>query len=227
MADEESNKTIMVVDDEYEIRESLYKTLTRENYNVMLAESGPECIELLKTAHPDIILLDIFMNPWDGWKTLDKIKGNPETMDIPVSMLTVVPLTVEDFEDKPIERSKFIFLENYLVKPVNREELLRAVRDIIEMDEHLKTAIDTLKDSEEAEMAKEFERVARNLHRNRKLKQSLIRCLVDEAKDMERVRKVIELQERNIDLSLKQIRALENKYRKYGVTGWKTKEKEE
>lgn len=217
MAATESNKAIMVVDDEQEIRESLHKTLSKEGYEVILAESGPDCMTKLETAHPDLILLDIFMYPWDGWKTLDEIKKNPKTMDIPISMLTVVPLTIEDFEDKPIERSKFVYIENYLVKPINRDDLLRAVRDIIGLEEYLRRVVNVLLKNGEEKGARDFEKAARNLHRNRKLKQSLVKCLVEEARNIERVRKVIELQERNIELSLLQIRALEGRYRKYGI----------
>lgn len=214
---ENDKKTIMVVDDEEEIRESLQKTLTREGFDVILAESGPDCIQKLESRKPDLILLDIFMYPWDGWKTLEEIKRNPETVDVPVSMLTVVPLTIEDFEDRPIERSKFVYIENYLVKPVNRDDLLRAVRDIIGLEEYLKKVADLLTQNGEEKGAKDFEKAARNLYRNRKLKQSLIKCLVEEAKNIERVRKVIELQERNIELSMLQIRSLEGRYRKYGI----------
>jgi len=217
MAGTNDRKMIMVVDDEQEIRESLHKTLTKDGYEVVLAESGPDCMEKLETNHPHLILLDIFMHPWDGWKTLEMIKKNSETQDIPVSMLTVVPLTIEDFEDRPIERSKFIYIENYLVKPINRDELLRAVRDIIGLEDYLNKVIVILKQHREEKGANDFEQAARNLHRNRKLKQSLVKCLVEEARNIERVRKVIELQERNIELSILQIRALEGKYRKYGI----------
>jgi two-component system, OmpR family, response regulator len=217
MAEEVPKKIIMVVDDEQEIRESLQKTLSREGFEVVLAESGPDCTNKLETIRPDLILLDIFMYPWDGWRTLDEIKKNPETQDIPISMLTVVPLTIEDFEDKPIERSKFVYIENYLVKPINRDDLLRAVRDIIGLEEYLKKVVNLLIQNKEEKGAKDFEKAARNLYRNRKLKQSLVKCLVEEAKNIERVRKVIELQERNIELSMLQIRALEGRYRKYGI----------
>jgi len=207
----------MIVDDEQEIRESLQMILAREGFEVILAESGPDCISKLETVHPDLILLDIFMYPWDGWKTLETIKNNPDTTEIPISMLTVVPLTIEDFEDKPIEQSKLVYIENYLVKPINRNDLLRAVRDIIGLESYLKNIVHLLKKHGEERGAKDFETAARNLYRNRKLKNSLVRCLVDEAKNIDRVRKVIALQEKNIELSLLQIRALEARYRKYGV----------
>lgn len=217
---ERKDKTIMVVDDEPEIRESLRRTLNAGGYQVVLAESGPDCVKQLESSKPDIILLDIYMYPWDGWRTLDELKKNPSTVDIPVSMLTVVPLTIEDFEDKPIERSKFIFIENYLMKPINRDELLQAVRDIIDLEDHLKKVVATLRENGEDKGAEDFEKATRNLQRNRKLKQSLIKCLVDEARDMDRVRKVIELQDKNIELYLLQIRALETRYRAYNITSY-------
>jgi len=214
-------KKILVVDDDESIRESIMDTLLHAGYTVKTAESGPVALEILGDYHPDLILLDIMMEPWDGWHTLEKIKKDPNMKDIPVSMLTVVPLTVESFEEKEYERNLLMFIENYLVKPVDPKALISAVRDIIEMDDYLAHVKKVLKENDEEGAALEFERAVRNLERLRKLKKTLLDCLVEEAKGMERVKRVVALQERNIELALRQIRVLENKYRKYGVRKWK------
>lgn len=80
--------TIMVIDDSPFIVDIFVTMLERGGYAVYSANSGPEGIDLLKTVTPDLILLDIMMEPMDGWETLVAIKQNFSTKDIPVMMLT-------------------------------------------------------------------------------------------------------------------------------------------
>ncbi len=80
--------TILVVDDSPFIVDVFVTMLERGGYRTVAAHGGEECLEILKTVTPDLILLDIMMEPMDGWETLEKIKENPATKDIPVLMLT-------------------------------------------------------------------------------------------------------------------------------------------
>ena len=80
--------TILVVDDSPFIVDVFVTMLERGGYRTVAAYGGEECLEILKTVTPDLILLDIMMEPVDGWETLERIKENPETKDIPVLMLT-------------------------------------------------------------------------------------------------------------------------------------------
>ena len=80
--------TILVVDDSPFIVDVFVTMLERGGYRTVAAYGGEECLEILKTVTPDLILLDIMMEPVDGWETLERIKENPRTKDIPVLMLT-------------------------------------------------------------------------------------------------------------------------------------------
>ena len=80
--------TILVVDDSPFIVDVFVTMLERGGYRTVAAYGGEECLGILKTVTPDLILLDIMMEPMDGWETLEKIKENPATKDIPVLMLT-------------------------------------------------------------------------------------------------------------------------------------------
>ena len=91
----------------------------------MAAYGGEECLGILKTVTPDLILLDIMMEPMDGWETLEKIKENPVTKDIPVLMLTAKQLT-------PTEAEEYgIFIEDYVLKPITHRELYDAIEHVL------------------------------------------------------------------------------------------------
>ena len=72
-------KTIMVVDDNPDVTFSIKNGLETidKNYEVLVAESGEKCLQLLKSnILPDVILLDIMMPGMSGWETLDRIRKN-------------------------------------------------------------------------------------------------------------------------------------------------------
>ncbi len=117
--------TILVIDDSPFIVDIFVTMLGRAGYTVNSANGGPEGIELLKTVKPDLILLDIMMEPMDGWETLAAIKQNLDTKDIPVMMLTAKQLT-------PHEAQEYgIYIEDYILKPVTHAELYAAIENIL------------------------------------------------------------------------------------------------
>ncbi|MDY6958944.1 MAG: response regulator, partial [Halobacteriota archaeon] len=124
---EEPSKVIMVVDDTEDILWTVKQILKSENYGVMEAGGGLECLQKLYDTRkkPDLVLLDIMMEPMDGWVTLKTIKNDEKLKDIPVSMLTALP------PDEDVVGIKTISLiENYIVKPFTKNELLEKVSDV-------------------------------------------------------------------------------------------------
>ncbi len=82
-------KKVLFVDDDEGIRRVAQITLTRiGKLEVLLAKNGAEALEMLKSEHPDLILLDVMMPGMDGPAVLAKLKQNPETAGIPVIFLT-------------------------------------------------------------------------------------------------------------------------------------------
>jgi len=118
---------ILLVDDDPGLVFIVSKILEKEGYTVIWAESGEKCLEELEKSKPDLILMDIMMPGLDGWETTQKIKSDSKIKDIPVVMLTVKG----DREDKlkSFHQSK---CDGYMVKPVNRRELVKVVRWILE-----------------------------------------------------------------------------------------------
>lgn len=116
--------TILIVDDSPYIVDGLVALLKRRGFNPIASHGGDEALALLKTAKPDLVLLDIMMEPMDGWETLDQIKANPETRDLPVLMFSAKKITPEEAQQHCLN------IEDFVSKPVNPAQLLDAIRRI-------------------------------------------------------------------------------------------------
>jgi two-component system KDP operon response regulator KdpE len=111
--------TILVVDDEPQIRRVLRATLSSNGYEVIEAQSGQEAIEMVVTERPELILLDVNMPGMNGLEACNKIRM---AFDGPIIMVTV----------RNTERDKIAALDagahDYVVKPFAVGELLARIR---------------------------------------------------------------------------------------------------
>jgi DNA-binding response OmpR family regulator len=137
---------ILVVDDEFEIRDMLSRFLMEQGYEAILASNGEEAIELAEKENPKAILLDIKMPGIDGIRICKSLKAKEKTRFIPVIMATAlwdtyaeaIEAGAEDFVTKPFNlkelshRVKSILRVRYLTN-----ELERAVAYIHELGENL------------------------------------------------------------------------------------------
>ena len=106
---------VLVVDDEWEVRDVLSSFLTEKGYEVILASNGEEAIEFAEKENPHVILLDVKMPGIDGIETCSRLKEGEKTRFIPVIMITA-------FQDREIEA----YLEgadDFVVKPFNMLEI--------------------------------------------------------------------------------------------------------
>ncbi|NOZ77145.1 MAG: response regulator [Euryarchaeota archaeon] len=118
---------IMVVDDEPDVVKLVRSALKDEGYEIIEVSSGKECLRLLETETPDLILLDVMMPEMDGWEVCRRIKDNPETSSITVAMLTV----------KSQDEDKITSLEDakadwHIKKPIRVDGLRQTVRWLLE-----------------------------------------------------------------------------------------------
>ncbi|HEY9619579.1 MAG TPA: PAS domain S-box protein [Crinalium sp.] len=113
-----TQKTILVVDDDVNIRELLRQQLEAEGYRVREAKDGMMAIHQIKTIRPDLILLDVMMPQINGFDVAAVLKNDPHTADIPIIILSII-------ENK--ERGFHIGIDRYLTKPINTEKLLNEV----------------------------------------------------------------------------------------------------
>jgi len=116
--------TILIVDDSPYIVDGLVALLKRKGFNPIATHGGDEALALLATTKPDLILLDIMMEPMDGWETLDRLKASPETREIPVLMFSAKKITPEEAQQHAIN------IEDFVSKPVNPAQLLDAIQRI-------------------------------------------------------------------------------------------------
>jgi two-component system KDP operon response regulator KdpE len=114
-----SSATILVVDDEPQIRRVMRTTLSSQGYSVIEAKSGEEALEKLRAERADLILLDVNMPGTSGLETCREIR---RTSDVPIIMLTV----------RNTEKDKVQALDagadDYVVKPFGAEELMARIR---------------------------------------------------------------------------------------------------
>jgi two-component system, OmpR family, response regulator len=80
---------VLVVEDDADIQKVIRMSLKLRGVDdIVLVDSGAECIERLKGFTPDVVLLDVMMPHLDGYETCRRLKQNPATREIPVVFLT-------------------------------------------------------------------------------------------------------------------------------------------
>jgi CheY-like chemotaxis protein len=118
-----SNKRILVTDDEPEIVDLISTMLEKLGYAAIKAYSGRECLSLSAKEKPDLVFLDIMMNPMDGWEVASAMKSDTTLRDIPIIMITGKQLTLEDVRDRAH------LIENYIMKSALTRDVLKEAID--------------------------------------------------------------------------------------------------
>ena len=124
----DSEPTILVVDDTEDNLDLLEFALKRKPIKMLRATSGMACLALAKEHKPDIILLDIQMPEMDGFETLKRLRANPETAKIPV-----IFLTAQKKDPESIAKGLALGADQYLTKPIDTEELLVRTKMLISL----------------------------------------------------------------------------------------------
>jgi DNA-binding response OmpR family regulator/DNA-binding CsgD family transcriptional regulator len=120
--------TILVVDDEPDIRQLVQLNLELDGHRVLTAANGDEALTQLETELPDVMLLDLNMPGLDGWAVLRRIK---DAGDTDVSQIPVLMLTAYDTADNRV-RGGIEGAIRYLTKPFSPTTLRDEIRDAIE-----------------------------------------------------------------------------------------------
>ncbi|MEJ6588345.1 MAG: response regulator transcription factor [Crocinitomicaceae bacterium] len=120
-----SNKSILVVDDDEDIRSLLTYNIDKAGYDVDAASNGVECLEKIKKNKPNLILMDVMMPEMDGLEVCEQIKSNPTNSDILICFLTA---RGEDY-------SQIAALEaggdDYVTKPIKPKVLLSRINALL------------------------------------------------------------------------------------------------
>ncbi|MBN1792274.1 response regulator [Candidatus Woesearchaeota archaeon] len=119
-------KTIMVVDDEEHIVKLVEVVLSMEGYKVVTAFSAKECLEKLKKAKPDLLLLDIMMPDMNGKELCQKIRADPATKDLRIAFLTILRK-----EEVGVQFMEDMDLKGHIIKPFVHKDLIKNIKDFL------------------------------------------------------------------------------------------------
>lgn len=114
-------KSILVIEDNFDVRENIVEILELASYNVITADDGRRGIELAQQEIPDLIICDIMMPELDGYGVLHLLSKSPKTASIPFVFLTAKT------ERNEIRKGMSLGADDYLTKPFDDVELLDAV----------------------------------------------------------------------------------------------------
>lgn len=114
-------KTILLIEDNEEIRDNMAEILEMSNYKVLTAQDGKEGVALVVQHKPDLIVCDIMMPVLDGYGVIHMLQKNPETQNIPFIFLTAKAERAE------IRKGMDLGADDYITKPFSGTELLNAI----------------------------------------------------------------------------------------------------
>ena len=117
-----SDATVLVVDDDPEIVRLLRSYLERSGYSVLTAGTGAAALAALRTARPDVLLLDLMLPDLDGWAITREVRRDPVLAETQIIMLTA---RVED-SDKILGLE--LGADDYMTKPFNPREVVARVK---------------------------------------------------------------------------------------------------
>ena len=127
---------VLVVDDEEKIRNLLSAFLAKEGYEVIVAANGEEALELVATANPQVVLLDVTMPGVDGIEVCERLKTDEKTRLIPV----IVATAYQDSASAALE----VGADDFVSKPVQLLELSVRIRSILQI-KHLTDELERAK----------------------------------------------------------------------------------
>jgi len=117
--------TILVVDDEKDIRDLITLNLQREGFAFIEAEDGLQAVKIAREAEPDLVILDLMLPHRDGISVCRGLRSDSRTREIPVIMLTARGKLAEKISG--LETGA----DDYIVKPFSPRELMLRVRNLL------------------------------------------------------------------------------------------------
>jgi len=120
-----ARKKILVIDEEPYIRDTLKVKLTSHGYQVLLSDNAEEALKTAVKQIPDLIVMDIMLSSEDGYKVCQKLRGTPQTKDIPLFILTAKakdPKTAFDYNT---------WAQQYITKPFSLDRLMKEIEKVL------------------------------------------------------------------------------------------------
>ena len=118
-------QTVLIADDEHNIRHILDFSLHAEGFDVLSAHTGEDALTLAREHAPDLIILDVMMPGKGGIETCRALKEDPQTAPIPVILLTARSSKADR------EAGKEAGANDYITKPFSPQRVIEAVHDLL------------------------------------------------------------------------------------------------
>ncbi len=130
----QTGKTILVVDDNADYLFTMETFLTRQGFQVLTASDGQKALDLAENKSPDLILLDVMMEAlYSGFEVCRRLRSDAALAKIPI-------IGISGMQDElgvqiDLQRDADYFSpERFFDKPVNKDELLQAINDLLAQD---------------------------------------------------------------------------------------------
>lgn len=117
--------TVLVVEDEHDIRELLEYNLSRDGFNVRAVETGEQALSAVTAMPPDLILLDLMLPGIDGLQVCRKLKSDAATANIPILMLTAKD------EETDVVTGLELGADDYVTKPFSPKVVVARARAVL------------------------------------------------------------------------------------------------
>jgi signal transduction histidine kinase/DNA-binding response OmpR family regulator len=118
---EESNLTLLVIDDDPTAHDLVKRKLASESFNIVSALSGLEGLKKARSMHPDLILLDILMPGKDGWAVLTELRADAALNEIPIIVISML-------DDD--QSASSLGANGYMTKPIDKDQLVSNIKSI-------------------------------------------------------------------------------------------------
>ena len=117
-------KKVLIVDDDADIAVLLERALKAKGYEVMTAQDGWEALKQIQTYLPDLILADLMMPNFDGWRLSQKLRDKELFRKIPIILLSALVEKEGPADDLEVG-------DYYMTKPFDREKLLDKIKELL------------------------------------------------------------------------------------------------
>ena len=121
-----SVKTILIADDDEDLRLLVQVTLENPTYRILTAVDGSQALDVVNHCSPDLLIIDWMMPGLNGCEVVTQLRQNPRTEKMPIVMLTA-----RDGLDAQDQMAS-LALAGYLIKPFSPLELIKKAREVLE-----------------------------------------------------------------------------------------------
>ena len=113
--------TILVIEDEHDVRENLQEILEMEDFDVLTAENGKIGLQMAIEHQPNLIICDVMMPELDGYGVITSLRQNPITIKTPFIFLSAKAT------DEDRDKGRKLGANNYLTKPFTPRDICKAI----------------------------------------------------------------------------------------------------